>query len=245
MRLRLTVAYDGTQFSGWQSQPDGDTVQDALEGVFKKLTGTKTAVHGAGRTDAGVHALAQTAHADVARTDLSMEGWMRALNANLPPGVRVLGVRRTRSDFHARYDARGKIYRYAVWNGPVRPPLERDRAWHVIPKIDPVRLAQACELFVGRHDFFAFSVRRTKEPFDSFRTIHSIKTRHTGPRLTLTFTGDGFLYKMIRILSAAAVRCATGKADLEDLRKRLTDRQPVFHHVAPAEGLCLVRVLYR
>lgn len=244
MRLRLTIAYDGGQFSGWQSQPKGDTVQDALEKAFGALCGTRVVVHGAGRTDAGVHALGQCAHADVADDRLPVSAWLPALNAHLPPGVRIMALRRAAPDFHARFSATGKVYRYAIWNGPVMPPLLRGRAWHVPWKIHRDLLASACAVLVGTHDFAGFSAKRSQGDESTVRTVSEIRIRAAGPRVSLTFHGPGFLYKMVRILTAAAVRCACQKLSLDDVRARLAHGGPRLHHVAPADGLSLVRVQY-
>lgn len=244
MRLRLTVAYDGTRFSGWQSQTGGNTVQDHLEKAFAQLCPGRTAVHGAGRTDAGVHAEGQCAHADVPDGRLEPIGWLRAINAHLPAEIRVMRVRRAREDFHARFSACGKVYRYTIWNGPVIPPLEIHRAWHVPQNLDFELLKSACGLFTGTHDFAAFSAKRSKEPESTVRTIRALRVVRRGPRITLTIAGDGFLYKMVRMLVGSAVRCAIGRLDFEEIDSRLRDGEPRMTHVAPAGGLCLLRVLY-
>lgn len=244
MRLRLTVAYDGSAFSGWQSQAHGRAVQDAIEKAFRSLCPGRTIVHGAGRTDAGVHAIGQCAHADVPDGRLTPQGWLRALNANLPNQARIMDARAVAPGFHARFSARRKIYRYSIWNGPVLPPLEINRAWHVHQDLDGNLLKQACALFVGHHDFSAFSARRAMHPADTKRTLSAARVVRRGEKITLTFEGGGFLYKMVRMLTAAAVRHACGKTDLDDLRRRLQTGGPRLSHVAPACGLCLLRVVY-
>jgi tRNA pseudouridine38-40 synthase len=245
MRLRLTLSYDGGHFSGWQSQPKGDTVQDALEKAFGILCGSRIIVHGAGRTDAGVHALGQCAHADVPEDRLPVNAWLPALNAHLPAGVRIMALRRAAPDFHARFSATGKVYRYTIWNGPVMPPLLLGRAWHVPWKINRDVLASACAALVGTHDFAAFSAKRSQAEDNTVRTVSSIRIQAVGPRIALTFHGPGFLYKMVRILTAAVVRCGCQKLTLDDVQTRLAQGGPRLHHVAPAHGLCLVRVGYR
>ncbi len=244
MKLRLTLAYDGTQFLGWQSQPGGKTVQDALEAAFRELCGGRIVVHGAGRTDAGVHAAGQSAHVEVPDGRLPLETWMPALNAHLPAGVRVMGLKKAPADFHARFSARGKVYRYTVWNGPVLSPLFLHRAWHVPWELDPGLLKAACGCFVGRHDFAAFSARRSKAEESTVRTVSAIRVARQGPRLFLKFEGEGFLYKMVRMLAASVVRCAAGRLEIGDIRRHLEKAGPRTSQVAPAEGLCLVRVVY-
>jgi len=244
MRLRLTVAYDGARFSGWQSQANGKAVQDALEQAFRILCGTPTTVHGAGRTDAGVHALGQCAHVDVPDKRLPPGDWLGAVNAHLPQGVRVMRIQKTPPDFHARFSAKGKVYRYTVWNAPVLPPLLSDRVWHVPGKLDRDVLRAACDSFVGRHDFPAFCARRSKVPEPTVRTLTRLCVTRKGAEISLTFHGEGFLYKMVRMLAASAIRCAGGRLPLEDLRHRLKNAGPRINHVALAGGLCLLRVIY-
>jgi tRNA pseudouridine38-40 synthase len=244
MRLQLEIAYHGGGLNGWQSQACGNTVQDHLERAFSALCPDRITVHGAGRTDAGVHAKAQSAHADVPSGRLSVCEWLPALNAHLPEAIRVMKIQEVSSDFHARFSAKGKVYRYTLWNAPALHPLMRDRAWHVPGGLDFERLVSACDLFVGTHDFSAFSLRRSKAPENTVRTIHSIEKHSTGERIDLTFTGEGFLYKMVRILSAAIVRHAGGKVEIEDLQARLHGDSQTFLHTAPATGLCLLRVIY-
>jgi len=244
MRLRLTVAYDGTRFSGWQSQPDGNTIQDYLEKAFAALCSGRVPVHGSGRTDAGVHASGQCAHADVTDGRFDPPAWMHALNAHLPAEIRVMQARQARENFHARFQARGKVYRYTIWNGPVIPPLENHRAWHVHQQLDFEILKSVCSLFIGTHDFAAFSAKRSKEPESTERTIRALRVVRSGQKMTLTFEGDGFLYKMVRMLAGAAVRCAMGRISAEELAERLQVGFPRMSHVAPACGLCLLRVVY-
>ena len=244
MRLRLTVSYDGTQFSGWQSQAHGKSVQDALESAFGLLCRERIIVHGAGRTDAGVHATGQSAHVDVPDGRLPIDAWLSAVNAHIPPGVRVMSLKKAAPDFHARFSAQGKIYRYTIWNGPVMPPLLINRAWHVPGELDADLLRSACRIFAGRHDFAAFCARGSKAPEPTTRTLTSIRPVRKGPVWTLTFEGEGFLYKMVRMLTASAVRCAAGRLALDEIRHLLRNAGPRTNHVAPAGGLCLVRVLY-
>ncbi len=245
-RLRLTVAYDGRPFDGWQSQARGNTIQDHLETAFGRLCGgARIPVHGSGRTDAGVHALGQVAHADVPdRTRHPPERWRAALNAYLPAEIRVVDVRFPRPDFHARFAARGKIYRYRIWNGPVLDPLEQGRAWHFPNPLDLTTLRQAAERLVGEHDFAGFSANRGKPDENTVRKIRRIAIRRRSTLLTLDFEGDGFLYKMVRLLTGSIVRCAQGRAPLAWVDELLTAKGAKTSFAAPANGLYLVRVLY-
>ena len=242
-RLRLIVAYDGASFAGWQSQAHRNTVQDHLERTFKRISGESVRVHGAGRTDAGVHALGQCAHVDIENEKLTPARWLIALNALLPPTVRVMRCGRVGKNFHARFSARGKIYQYRIWLGQVLPPLEHGRAWHVSGRFDLETFKSAANRFAGRHDFAGYAANRGKRETDTVRTIHSIKVRHSGSWLTVDFDGDGFLYKMVRLIIGSLVQCATGKMAAGELLQNGARRVPA-RLVAPAEGLFLVKVLY-
>jgi tRNA pseudouridine38-40 synthase len=244
-RLKLIVAYDGASFAGWQSQSHRNTVQDHLERAFKRVTGEATRVHGSGRTDAGVHALAQCAHIDLAKKLLPVERWVEALNALLPLAIRVLSCRYVSNDFHARLSAKGKIYRYRIWNAAVLPPFEYRRAWHVARPLDLKVLKSAARHFVGTHDFAGFAANRGKPERSTVRTINSVRVLQKGPCLTIEFDGDGFLYKMVRLMVGALVKCALSKMRIEEISARLKSTEsssPRF--AAPAEGLFLVRVRY-
>lgn len=244
-RLKLIIAYDGAPFAGWQSQANGNGIQDHLERAFKRIQGAAVRVHGAGRTDAGVHALAQCAHVDLAQDRLPLPQWPGALNAVLPPTIRILQCRRVSNDFHARFSAQAKVYRYRIWSGPILPPHEFGRAWHVIAPIDFKRMAAAAGLFSGRHDFAAFTVNRGAKPTDTRRTIYSVAVRRRGKSITLEVEGEGFLYKMVRLMAGTLVQHATGKISLDDFTKRLASgRTSESRLVAPAAGLFLLRVRY-
>jgi tRNA pseudouridine38-40 synthase len=202
-----------------------------------------------------VHALAQCAHVDLVNDRLPPVRWTAALNALLPPTIRVFRCRYVSPQFHARFSAKGKVYRYRIWSGPVLPPLEYKRAWHIAAPLDFGRLQQAASEFVGTHDFAAFAanrekgrsiaaVRRKEKP-DTIRTIHSIHVRRNGPRITIETDGDGFLYKMVRLMIGAAAEGALDKLSTRQIRSRLkAGRGGPTRFAAPAAGLFLVRVRY-
>jgi tRNA pseudouridine38-40 synthase len=244
MKLKLTIAYDGAPFEGWQSQARGGAVQDVIEAALAKIAGRRIVLRGAGRTDAGVHALAQCAHIDVPEGNLDAAGWMRALNGNLPPTVRILESGPAGEDFHARFSAKGKIYRYLIRNQAVLPPLEAGRVWHEPRPIDEAGVRAAAAIFEGRHDFSGFSANRGDAPRHTVRTIRSIAVSREDTLFTLTFEGEGFLYKMVRMLTGAIVRVGHGRETVANLCDRLDARGPRWNHVAPACGLYLVKVLY-
>src|SRR5205085_3882332 len=195
-RLKFIVAYDGAAFEGWQSQSHRKTVQDQLERAFRKICGAPVRVHGAGRTDAGVHALAQCAHVDLPNRRLTSTSWTCALNGILPPTIRILSCRYVSEKFHARFSATGKIYRYRIWTGPVLPPLEFKRAWHVSSPLDVTLVKTAGEKFVGTHDFAGFAANRGKSArrmdpsldapeTNAVRTIRSVRLRRSGRLITI------------------------------------------------------------
>ena len=244
-KLKIIVAYDGALFAGWQSQSHRNTVQDHLELAFERIIGKPVRVHGAGRTDAGVHALAQCAHVDVENKFFALTRWREALNALLPPAIRVLRCRYVSDDFHARLSARGKIYRYRIWTAPVLPPFEYRRAWHITRPLDLKTLNSAAKCLLGTHDFASFAANRGKPEKSTIRTTHSVRVRQKGPCLTIEFDGDSFLYKMVRLMVGALVKCALGKIRIEEISARLKSRELALpRFAAPAEGLFLVRVFY-
>lgn len=248
-RFRLTLAYDGRPFAGWQSQPGGNTVQDFLERALGRvLPETSPRVHGSGRTDAGVHALGQVAHFDApSEFRLNGDAWRRALNSHLPPSIRVTHCAEARPDFHARFDATGKTYRYRIFTGEVLPPLEVGLAWHRPKQLDFDLLAEACAALEGTHDFAGFAAFRGNEDGteDTVRTLWSVTLTNDGPLRVLTFHGSGFLYKMVRLLTGALVRVAAKKQPLTWLTDLLHRRDPgKCQHVAPPDGLYLVSVDY-
>jgi len=244
-RMKLILAYDGREFAGWQSQRHRETIQDEVERAFQKICGQPVRVHGAGRTDAGVHALGQCAHVDLAEEKFSCERWLNALNAVLPPTIRLLRCSFVPENFHARLSAKGKVYRYRIWSAPVLPPLEYGRAWHIAAPLNMAKVKEAVELFVGRHDFAGFAANRGQKEKTTVRTINSVRLQRRDACLTIQFDGDGFLYKMVRLMVGAIAQCALGKVSLDEIRNRLNSPRLGDHRlVAPAEGLFLVRVRY-
>lgn len=244
-RLKLTIAYDGRPFRGWQSQRTGDAVQDRVEQAFLKLCQHRIVVHGAGRTDAGVHAVAQVAHVDVPEDRFPVHRWAGALNAHLPPEIRITKVSLAGRRFHARFDARGKIYRYRIWNAPFQHPLELGRTWHIPGELDLPQLCSAAALIEGTHDFAGFAANRGQKEGQTVRTIDHVVIRSAGPLLTLRFHGNGFLYKMVRLLTGTLVRCAQHRADSQTILDLLAGRGATkTSFAAPAAGLYLDRVLY-
>lgn len=253
-RLKLTVAYDGAGFCGWQVQARRSgaserTVQGVLEEVISPMLGPALAkpvrVTGAGRTDAGVHALGQVCHFDVPAEKLGLP-WQRALNAQLPDDVAVLAVERVDPSFSARFSAKNKTYAYTLWPfRDLRIPQRRGHAWACGP-VDQEAMAQAAALLMGEHDFKSFQNTGTRVA-STVRTLASIER---GPGLfpgevTWRFTADGFLKQMVRNLMGLMVWVGQGKFTPEQARAILESRNRNTHYpTAPAHGLCLEEVRY-
>ena len=232
MRLKLTIAYDGRPYNGWQSQACGNTVQDFILRALEEVAKQPIKLQGSGRTDTGVHALGQIAH------------------TKLPATIRIMACEEVPVDFHSRFSAIGKIYHYDICTDPVLPPLKAGLAWHLPRALDAVELQRALDIFTGRHDFHAFAAYRGNEQADMdwYRTIHRAELEALTDGYRITFVGDGFLYKMVRLLTGAAVHAAQGRMRMDDLAA-LLDQPPGLPlgkspNCAAADGLYLQEVLY-
>lgn len=251
MRLKLTIAYDGRPFLGWQSQSGGNTVQDLLSEALEAVAKQTLRLHGAGRTDTGVHALGQVAHFDVpATSSMNPYNWVPALNTKLPASIRVMECEEVSADFHSRFSATGKKYFYDICTDPVLPPLKAGLAWHLPRLLDADVLRQALTLFEGKHDFHAFAAYRGNEQdeTDYVRTIFATNLEMLPDGYRMGFHGDGFLYKMVRMLAGSAIKTSQGRLRLDDLEDFLDQpeglpfgKSPLC---APADGLYLQKVLY-
>lgn len=250
-RMLFTCAYDGAPWHGWQSQSGGGTVQDCIETAFSRILKVPLRIHAAGRTDAGVHALAQCFHADIAQTcRMGSDEWCAALNALLPPSVRILSVLAVPSDFHARFNARGKEYEYRICCDPILQPHLAGRVWHYKRRFNTATLRRALRLYCGEHDFRHFAARRGNEPQPIpptyfVRTIFSASSTRRANLLTIRFCGSGFLYRMVRMMVGMAMQVASGAAPLDDIREALSYLQcNPSCFCAPPGGLYLTRVFY-
>ncbi|MFC0297428.1 tRNA pseudouridine(38-40) synthase TruA [Geobacillus jurassicus] len=243
-RIKCIIAYDGTHFSGYQIQPGRRTVQGELEEVLRRMhKGKGVRVAASGRTDAGVHAYGQVIHFDTPLS-LSSEQWKKALNAQLPDDIVVRSIQEVDADFHARFSAKAKEYRYKVWTAAERDVFRRHYcAWHPYPlHMDAVN--EALHLFCGTHDFTSFcSAKTTIE--DRVRTIYRAKVKVDGPMLEFRFVGSGFLYNMVRIMVGTVLEIGQGKRSPTDIAQLLAAKDRRFAGpTAPAEGLYLWRVYY-
>lgn len=247
MKYKLVIAYDGTGYEGWQVQKIGTGVQQLVETALAKLFPSTPRLHSSSRTDTGVHAAGMVAHFEVPPPEARMttRKLSLALNAHLPADIRVVSVARARASFHARFDARGKQYRYYVWNHAAMNPLLRHAAWHVPRKLDLSRMRAAARLFVGRHDFQSFSANPGYKKQTTVRTLSRCDVKKSGAQYTFIIEGDGFLYKMCRGIVGTIVQAGLGKFPPEEVTAMLekADRR-VAGMTAPAQGLVLWKVYY-
>jgi tRNA pseudouridine38-40 synthase len=241
--LKLTVAYDGTAYSGWQMQPTLPTVQAAIETAWHEITREQLRVTAAGRTDAGVHALGQVVGLTTEST-LSTADLHRGLNAVLPEDVAVVSVEEAPENFHATYDAHRKTYRYQIHNGRTPDVFNRRFVWHYPQPLDSERMHAAAQALVGKHDFASFESAGSERP-DTVRTLFALDVTRTGDRITVEVTGDGFLYNMVRAIVGTLIEVGKGSRDATWPGEVLAqcDRRTAGQ-TAPPQGLFLVRVEY-
>jgi len=241
--LKLVVEYDGTDFAGWQRQDGQQTIQGCLEKAFHAMTGQNVLVAGAGRTDAGVHAEAQVANVAVA-SRIPALGFLRGLNTHLPPTIAVLELADVPEGFSARHDARGKIYRYRVWNHPVRSPRYARHCWHVYDSLDTHAMREAAGRLLGEHDFRAFRSADCDRK-NTVRILRRFDVTRDGSLVSLEVEGTAFLRNMVRILAGTLVAVGKGRMTPEQVSAVLEAGDRTKAGVtAPACGLTLVRVIY-
>ncbi|HUJ42899.1 MAG TPA: tRNA pseudouridine(38-40) synthase TruA [Opitutaceae bacterium] len=243
-RWKCVCAYDGGGFSGWQSQPDGSAVQDAIERRLKAIFGRAVRIHASGRTDAGVHAHGQVFHFDAAWTH-GPARLLAAIGDGLPPTIQVRSVRPVPHTFHARFSAIGKVYCYQLHHGGPADPFLQPFCWSICQRLDGAAMRAAARRLTGRHDFRAFAAGTGAERKDTVRQLRRLDVTGRGARLRITVEADGFLYKMVRSLAGALV--AVGQGKLTPARVAAILRGARRTHViqtAPAQGLFLERVRY-
>jgi tRNA pseudouridine38-40 synthase len=242
--VKLTIAYDGTDFVGWQRQENGTSIQGCLEEALSAIDGAPVTLHGAGRTDAGAHAVGQVASARLA-TALDDHQLQRALNAHLPETIRITGLRTAADDFHARFSARGKTYEYRIWNGRTLPPFVRHYAWHRIGSLDVALMQQGSDAIPGIRDFAAFRSARSINHTTVREITAATWRRGDGEMLVFEISGRGFLRYMVRSLVGTLVEIGRGQRQPEDIARLLAqpDRSAAGR-TAPARGLFLMKVEY-
>jgi len=247
--LKLILSYDGSEYSGWQIQPDAATIQGTLASAIGRLTGEKVLPQGSGRTDAGVHALAQVATFSTAST-VPVENFVKALNDVLPPSIRVLESVEVPVDFHARKSARAKTYRYRILRSLICSPFIARYVWHFPYPLDEERMAKAAALVVGERDFTSFAAvdperGREDSELSNVRTIMESCWERDVDELIYTIRGNGFLHHMVRNLVGTFVVVGKGTLQADDIVRILESRnRSSAGPTAPASGLCLVTVEY-
>lgn len=247
LKFKLTLAYDGGAYDGWQSQPSGRGVQNRVEAALARLFAEPSRLESASRTDAGVHALGMTAHFEVPRERFRMPArhLPLAINALLPDDIRVLSAVRVPHDFHARFDATGKRYRYEIWNHPAMNPLLRGTAWHVPRPLDLRAMREAAARIPGTRDFSAFTARCPGELRDPVRTLRRCDVLRRGSRVSVVIEGDAFLYKMCRGIAGTLVQIGEGRIPPEQIVEMLASRDRRSAGMnAPAHGLVLCKIFY-
>lgn len=241
--FKLTIAYDGTGYVGWQRQATGVSIQGLLEDAIAELDEQPVTVIGAGRTDAGVHAHGQVASVSLARS-IDAATLVRAANARLPPAVRVLDASEAPEEFHARFRARSKSYRYRIWNAAALSPFERAYAWHLPGRLDVAAMMEAALLIEGTHDFAAFQAAGA-ETHTTERAILSSRVARDGALITYDVCGEGFLRHMVRAIVGTLVDVGRGRRASAWMRDVLASRdRGQAGQTAPPHGLFLMGVSY-
>jgi tRNA pseudouridine38-40 synthase len=241
--IKLTISYDGTNYKGWQVQPNGCTIQEEIEKAVKKVFGKKHCVHGAGRTDAGVHARAQVANFK-AVSDIPAENIQPALNALLPKDIAITGAEEVATDFHSRFSAKSKHYSYNILSQKHRDPFVERYSWRVTYCLDIPLMKKEAECLVGRHDFKSFQASDKTEK-SSVRRITSINIKRKKSGITVDIVGDGFLYNMVRNIVGTLVDIGRGYLPQGSMKEILREKdRREAGPTAPAKGLFLVEVTY-
>jgi tRNA pseudouridine38-40 synthase len=242
-RILLTLSYDGTAYHGWQIQPNAITVQETVQDALFKLLGSPHGVTGCSRTDAGVHAREFCCHIDC-DDNIPDAAFLRGLNSLLPSDIAVKDCKEVALDFHARYNAKGKTYKYRILNSSIKDPFLSRYFWQIERKLNVDKMNEFCEKIVGTHDFYAFSSSgRTVE--DTVRTITECYVERDGDEVTLTVSANGFLYNMVRIIAGTAVEVSDGRINLQDTLHILDlKNRDMAGITAPPNALMLWKVHY-
>lgn len=241
---KLTLEYDGTAYSGWQIQKNTDkTIQQILEKALTRINKKAVKIIGAGRTDAGVHAIGQVANCSI-NVSIPVERIPAALNSLLPTDIICLKARHVNKDFHARYDAKGKKYRYIIYNRKLPSVFRRYYVYHFIRNLDLALMRKAASFLIGTHDYSSFRSASCSAK-NTIKTIKSIEIIDKEPEIWVEITGDGFLYNMVRIIIGTLIEVSLGKIKLENMKKIIkSGNRELAGFTVPAKGLTLVEVYY-
>ncbi len=242
--IKLTIEYDGTNYLGWQRQPQGPTIQEVLENALEKITEEKTIIFGSGRTDSGVHALAQVANFKT-QSAMTTSRFQKAINSVLPKDIVIKEAREVEIDFHAQFDAKSKVYIYRILNRTYHSALQRQRAWLIPDKLDLVEMRKASELLLGEHDFRAFALSKRGVKTTVRKVLNTSLRQRPGGVLEFEIESTGFLKGMVRLIVGTLVHVGKGKIAPEDFGKILQSGEKThFVRSAPAWGLYLKKVKY-
>jgi len=241
-RYLFTLQYLGTRYAGWQRQTNAIAVQQVVEEALARMFGAPIHVEGAGRTDSGVHARAQRAHADLP-FEIADRGLVLGLNDLLPHDIRVLALERVPDDFHCRFKAKTKTYVYQIWNDSVADAFAYETHAHVAQPLDAMRMHAAAQCLGGKHDFRAFTVI-TPEVSSTCRTIESIEVTREAQVVRIRVSADGFLRYMVRRIAGSLIEIGRGKMEGEALRGALEPTFTEARWTAPAKGLVLWEIAY-
>jgi tRNA pseudouridine38-40 synthase len=247
LKFKLIIAYDGTNYAGWQVQRSGIGVQQRIEEALAKLFRSAPCLYSSSRTDSGVHALGMVAHFEVPAAEFKMPvaKLPLSINAHLAEDIRIMRASRCRNNFHARFDATGKQYRYFVWNHHSLNPLLRLQSWLVPRSLDMAAMRIAAADFIGKHDFVSFAGVRDYQMESTIRTVSRCDIRRSGNLVTFLIEGDGFLYKMCRVIVGTLVQIGHGKFEPSSIRKMIESKDRCEAGMtAPAHGLVLWKVFY-
>ncbi len=242
MRVKVTTEYDGSNYSGWQRQTNSNSVQQTIEECLFKLTGRRIVIHGAGRTDAGVHAIGQVFHFD--DDSIPAERYAGALNSKLPYDIRAITSQAVDENFHSRFDAKGKRYQYKIVNQKRPIVIQRNYVWRVYKPIDIDKMKKAASELLGEHDFTSFMAARSFVS-STIREIHSIDIKKDNEQIIIDISGNGFLRSMVRIIAGTLVEMSTGQKDYRNMKKIIDAKNRLSAGItAPAGGLYLMEVYY-
>jgi tRNA pseudouridine38-40 synthase len=241
--IKLVIEYDGTGYGGWQKQKNAVTVQETLEDALQRITGEKNTVIGAGRTDSGVHALGQVANFHT-QSSIPPERFAYALNAVLPPDIRIKASEQVPEDFHARYSATGKKYRYSIHNHVHGTAIDRNTSYHVREKLSVKEMEEAASFLIGTHDFKSFCAAGSSVK-TTVRTVQQAFFQQEGSRIDFYIEGNGFLYNMVRIIAGTLIEVGKGKRKPGEMSGIIEARdRRMAGPTAPAKALCLLEVMY-
>lgn len=243
-RYKCILAYDGSNYAGFQLQENAYTIQEAIERSLQHMHKEPVKIYASGRTDAGVHARGQVFHFD-SKLDISNQNWTRAINSGLKPDIRILETVEVHPEYHARFDVLNKEYRYFIQRGRIIDPFRRLYSYHVPQKLDLTKMEKASKYFIGEHDFTAFSsIKSVKE--NKVRTLYKLDLTSNEEEIMITCIGSGFLHSMVRIIVGTLVLIGQGKIQAEQVEEAIQKRDRTLAGItAPAQGLFLWQVNYK